>query len=147
VEEEQGGHSATIIAGEWRSVVDPDTAMELCSAMGEKLQGRVGAWSAERHGQTREAAGFLLPENRGTEGGDHGWRRVSLATCREGAPWGSSGLSHGEGRKKGRPAAARGRRRKKAKAAVEKIGVGVQNASNCKERAPIYRGSPRVRVP
>jgi hypothetical protein len=32
-------------------------------------------------------------------------------------------------------------------AAAQKIGVGVQNASSCKERAPIYSGSPRVRVP
>jgi hypothetical protein len=32
-------------------------------------------------------------------------------------------------------------------AAAQNIGVGVQNASNCKERAPIYRGSLRVRVP
>jgi hypothetical protein len=32
-------------------------------------------------------------------------------------------------------------------AAAQKIGVGVQNASNCKERAAIYRGSPRLRVP
>jgi hypothetical protein len=30
---------------------------------------------------------------------------------------------------------------------AQKIGVGVQNASNCKEMDPIYRGSPRVRVP
>jgi hypothetical protein len=41
-------------------------------------------------------AGFLLPENRGTEGGDYGWRRVSLATCREGSsPWRSRGVGKG----------------------------------------------------
>jgi hypothetical protein len=58
------------------------------------------------------------------------------------SPWEREAKPHaccrGAGRKKGCPAAARGRRRKRV-AAENFLGVGVQNSQVQGERAPIYR--------